>query len=145
MLKQVSSYIMYITSGICTPTCPNYSQQLDSRHTIMANPLEDSDLYVMSIVAEEWGWDLEAEGSCSFLSHVTRYLLPQEKAHHQATASVLPIYISTMPSNFLSSAYEVENTLHCTSAHYFSVGNAPQHVIPTLNITAMLLSTFLYW
>jgi hypothetical protein len=53
MLKQVSSYIMYITSGICTPTCPPYSQQLDGRYMIMANPLEDSDLYVMSIAAVE--------------------------------------------------------------------------------------------
>jgi len=35
MLKQVSSYIMYITTGICTPTCPTYSQQLDGRYMIM--------------------------------------------------------------------------------------------------------------
>jgi hypothetical protein len=63
-----------------------------------------------------------------------------------------------MPSISLSSALEVENTLQYTTIHcssldilvlftvssciYFSVGNAPQHVIPTLNITALLLSTF---
>jgi hypothetical protein len=57
-----------------------------------------------------------------------------------------------MRSIFLSSAYEVENTLNCSSLDilvlftvsscvYFSVGKAPQHVIPTLNITALLLST----